>query len=51
MLICGQFISKDLNLWSTLLFVHFEKLNSKSSAALKKDTTFGFLTFEYALKN
>ena len=27
MLICGQFIAKDLNLWSTLLFVHFEKLN------------------------
>ena len=27
MLICGQFIAKDLNLWSTLLFVRFEKLN------------------------
>ena len=27
MLICGQFIAKDLNIWSTLLFVHFEKLN------------------------
>ena len=27
MLICGQFIAKDLNLWSTLLFVCFEKLN------------------------
>ena len=26
MLICGQFIAKDLNLWSTLLFVSFEKL-------------------------
>jgi hypothetical protein len=27
MLICGQFIAKYLNLWSTLLFVGFEKLN------------------------
>ena len=27
MLICGQFIAKDENLWSTLLFVCFEKLN------------------------
>ena len=27
MLIGGQFIGKDLNLWSTLLFVRFEKLN------------------------
>ena len=26
MLFCGQFIAKDLNLWSTLLFVRFEKL-------------------------
>jgi len=26
MLICGQFIAKDLNLWSTLLYVRFEKL-------------------------
>ena len=26
MLICGQFIAKDMNLWSTLLFVRFEKL-------------------------
>ena len=25
MLICGQFIAKDLNLWSTLVFVRFEK--------------------------
>ena len=25
MLICGQFIAKDLNLWSTLVFVHFKK--------------------------
>ena len=36
--ICGQFIAKDFDLWSTLLFVRFEKLNfSKSSVALKKD--------------
>ena len=27
MLICGQFIAKYLNLWSTLVFVRFEKLN------------------------
>ena len=27
MLISGQFVAKDLNLWSTLLFVLFEKLN------------------------
>ena len=27
MLICGQFITKDVNLWSTLVFVRFEKLN------------------------
>ena len=27
MLICGQFIAKDVKLWSTLLFVRFEKLN------------------------
>ena len=27
MLICGQFIAKDVNLWSTLLFERFEKLN------------------------
>ena len=24
--ICGQSIAKDLNLWSTLIFVRFEKL-------------------------
>jgi hypothetical protein len=29
MLICGQFIAKDLNLWSTLLFVRFEKSQKK----------------------
>ena len=27
MLICGQFIAKDVNLWSTFLFVRFEKFN------------------------
>ena len=27
MLICGQFIAKDLILWSTLLFEYLEKLN------------------------
>ena len=27
MLICGQFIATDMNLWSTLLFLPFEKLN------------------------
>ena len=27
MLICGQFIAENLNLWSTLLFVCFEKFN------------------------
>ena len=27
MLICGQFIAKDLILWSTLSFVRFEKSN------------------------
>ena len=27
MLICGQFIKKDLTLLSRLLFEHFEKLN------------------------
>ena len=27
MLICGQFKAKDLNLFSTLLFLEFEKLN------------------------
>ena len=26
-LICGQFIAKNVNLWSILLFVHFKKLN------------------------
>ena len=26
MLICGQFIAKDVNLWSTLVYVCFEKL-------------------------
>ena len=63
MLICAQFIGKDLNLWFTLLPMGFEKLifsdywdplkgsPFKSSGAFKKDPTFGFLTFEYALKN
>jgi hypothetical protein len=51
MLICGQFIAKDLKLWSTLLFVRFEKLNFSNSEALKKVPTFEFLTFEYAFKN
>ena len=27
LLICGQFIPKDLNLWSTILFVRFEKFS------------------------
>jgi hypothetical protein len=57
MLICGQFLAKDLNLWPTLLFARFEKLNFSDFRGpqnllgpSKKDPTFGFLTFEYALK-
>ena len=48
MLICGKFIAKHINLWSTLS--DFRGPRSKSSGALKKDSTFGFLTFGYALK-
>ena len=54
MLICGQFIAKDLILQSNLLFVCFGKLNFSDfwgpQNLLKKDSTFGFLTFENALK-
>ena len=57
MLICGQFVAKDLNLLSTLLFVHFEKWNFSDFwhpqnvlGPSKKNSTFGFLTFENALK-
>ena len=58
MLICGQFVGKGLILWSKLSFVRFEKSNFSDFSgpqnvlgALKKDPTFRFLTFEYALKN
>ena len=57
MLICGQFIAKDGNLLSTLLFVRFEKLNFSGFQGpqnllgpLKKDPDIGFFTFEYVLK-
>ena len=47
----GQLIAKDLNLWSTLLFARFEKLNFFNFWGPQKSPNFGFLTFEYAFKN
>ena len=53
----GQLIAKDLNLWSTLLFVRFERLNffdfwgPLNLLGPSKDSTFEFLTFGYVLKN
>ena len=50
MLICGQFIAKDFNLWSTFLFVRFEKLNLSDFWGPQKRPNFWILDLCFSLE-